>query len=75
MVLQEGGPVLSSLFWGASMPHILLNGALAHVNAQLEEFAPDAFGYSELPTVDCSLPSAESRPRSPGISLVWEKLP
>jgi hypothetical protein len=27
MVVQEGGPVLSALSWGASMPHVLLNGA------------------------------------------------
>src|SRR5215467_4244516 len=43
MIVQEGGPVLSSLSWGASMPHVLLNGAFAEVDAQLEQFAPDPF--------------------------------
>src|SRR5947209_7664950 len=33
MVVQESGPVLSSLSWGASMPHVLLNGAFADVDA------------------------------------------
>ncbi len=33
MVLQEGTPVLSSLSWYASMPHVLLNGAFADANA------------------------------------------
>ena len=36
MVLQEGGPVLSSPSWCASMPHVLLNGAFADADAQLE---------------------------------------
>jgi len=41
MMVQEGGPVLSSLSRCASAPHVLLNGLLAHVNAQLEQFATD----------------------------------
>ena len=33
MVVQESGPVLSSLSWGASIPHVLLNGAFADADA------------------------------------------
>jgi hypothetical protein len=33
MVVQESGPVLSSLSWGASMPHVLPNGAFADADA------------------------------------------
>ncbi len=33
VVVQESGPVLSSLSWGASMPHVLLNGAFADADA------------------------------------------
>ncbi len=36
MMVQEGGPVLTSSLRCASMPHVLLNGAFANVNAQLE---------------------------------------
>jgi len=41
MVVQEGGPVLSSWSCGANLPHVLLNGPLAHVNAQPKSFATD----------------------------------
>ena len=43
VVVQERGPGLSSLSWGADLSHVLLNSALRNVNAQLEQFAPDAF--------------------------------
>ncbi len=36
MIVQEGGPVLSSSSRCASRPHVLLNGAFADVNAKLE---------------------------------------
>jgi hypothetical protein len=36
------------------LPHVLLNGAFRNVDAQLEEFAPDAFSSEDG---DCPLPS------------------
>ena len=36
MRVQEGGPGLSSWSWGASRPHVLLNGAFADADAQFE---------------------------------------
>ncbi len=43
MVVQESGPVLSSLSWGASMPHVLLDGAFANADASFEEFTTNPF--------------------------------
>jgi hypothetical protein len=43
MVVQESGSVLPSLSWGASMPHVLLNGAFADADAQFEEFTTNSF--------------------------------
>jgi hypothetical protein len=39
---QEGGPFLSSSSsWCANSSHILLNGSLAHMDTQLEQFTTD----------------------------------
>ena len=43
MVLQEGGPGLSSSPWCASMPHIFLNGSFRDVNAQLQQLTTNTF--------------------------------
>ena len=43
MRMQERAPHLSSWPGGAYLPHVFLNGAFAHMNAQLEEFATDPF--------------------------------
>jgi hypothetical protein len=40
--VQEGLPGLSMWSAGAHSSHVLLNGALAHLDVQLEQFAPDA---------------------------------
>src|SRR5215813_11851308 len=43
MHVQEGLPGLSSWSCGVYSSHVLLNSPLAHADAQLEQFAPDAF--------------------------------
>ena len=72
MGVYERPPRLSSWPCGTDLPHVLLNGALADADAQFEQFAPDPLCSEDG---DCPLPSLSSRPRSPGRSLVWEKLP
>ncbi len=72
MGVYERPPRLSSWPGGTDQPHVLLNGALADADAQFEQFAPDPLCSEDG---DCPLPSLSSRPRSPGRSLVWEKLP
>jgi hypothetical protein len=58
MVLQEGGPGLSSQSGGTHGSHVLLNGAFAHVNAQLQKFTTNPFCSEDG---DCPLPSPLSR--------------
>jgi hypothetical protein len=58
MVLQEGGPGLSSRPGGTHGSHVLLNGAFAHVNAQLQKFTTNPFCSEDG---DCPLPSPLSR--------------
>jgi hypothetical protein len=47
MVLQEGGPGLSSPPWCASMPHIFLNGSFRDVHAQLQQLTTNTFSSPE----------------------------
>jgi len=61
---QEGLPGLPACSRCAHLPQIFLNGAFRNVNAQLEQFAPDAF-CSPQSIVPGHL--ASSRRRSPGI--------
>jgi len=70
MRVEERPPRLSSWPGGTQGSHGLLNGAFAHVNAQLQEFTTNPFCSEDA---DWPLPSPASRRRSPGRSLVWEK--
>jgi hypothetical protein len=47
MIAQKGRPLLSSGPQGANRSHILLNGPLAQVNAQFQEFATNPFSAPE----------------------------
>src|SRR5215467_11634182 len=47
VVAQKRAPLLPSWLVGANRPHVLLNGALAHVDAQFQEFTPYAFSTPE----------------------------
>jgi hypothetical protein len=51
---QKCAPLLPSWRLCANRPHGLLNGALAHVDAQFQEFTPYAFSTKDA---DCSSPS------------------
>jgi len=51
---QKGRPLLSSGLQGANVPHVLLNGPLAHVNVQFQEFATNPFSAEDA---DSSPPS------------------
>jgi len=44
LVAEEGRPGLSSRLWRTSTARALLNRALGHANAQLQEFTTDALG-------------------------------
>jgi hypothetical protein len=56
MSVNERPPRLSMWSCGAHSSHVLLNGAFRNVNAQLEEFASDAF-CSPQSVVPCHLPN------------------
>ncbi len=43
LIAQKGRPLLSSGLQGVNVPHIFLNGPLAHVNVQFQEFATNPF--------------------------------
>jgi len=58
MRVEERPPRLSSWPGGTHGSHVLLNGAFAHVNAQLQEFTTNPFCSEDG---DCPLPSLESR--------------
>ena len=47
VVAQKRTPLLPSWLVCANRPHVLLNGALAHVDAQFQEFTPYAFSTPE----------------------------
>src|SRR5215470_13823436 len=47
VVAQKGRPLLASWLVCANRPHVLLDGALAHVDAQFQEFTPYAFSTPE----------------------------
>src|SRR5215831_12608 len=48
MGVQESLPGLSMWSFGTHSSHVLLNGALADVDAELEQFAPDALCSPQL---------------------------
>jgi hypothetical protein len=43
VIVQECRPVLLSWLWCTNGSHVLLNGALAHVDAEFQSIAPDPF--------------------------------
>ncbi|SRR5258706_15870695 len=43
VIAQKGHPLLSSGLVCANLPHVLLNGPLAHVNVQFQKFATNPF--------------------------------
>ena len=47
VIAQKGRPLLSSGLQGANVPHILLNGPLAHVNVQFQAFTTNPFSAPE----------------------------
>ncbi len=47
LIAQKGRPLLSSGLQGVNVPHIFLNGPLAHVNVQFQEFATNPFSTPE----------------------------
>ena len=47
VIAQKGRPLLSSGLQGANVPHVLLNGPLAHVNVQFQEFSTNPFSAPE----------------------------
>jgi hypothetical protein len=54
VVAQKRAPLLPSWRLCANVPHVLLNGAFAHMNAPFQEFTPYAFSTEDG---DCSSPS------------------
>ena len=47
MSVQERRPVLSPWSWCADGSHVLLNGSLADVNAEFQEFPTDTLGSED----------------------------
>jgi hypothetical protein len=47
VIAQKGHPLLSSGLVCANLPHVLLNGPLAHVNVQFQKFATNPFSALE----------------------------
>jgi hypothetical protein len=39
MIVYKGSPLLSSWSWCVNLSHVLLDGSLAHPNAQFQEFS------------------------------------
>ncbi|HEX9134337.1 MAG TPA: hypothetical protein VF844_18765 [Ktedonobacteraceae bacterium] len=54
VIAQKGRPLLSSGLQGANRSLILLNGPLAHVNVQFQEFSTNPFSAEDA---DSSPPS------------------
>jgi hypothetical protein len=53
VVVQERRPVLPSWLWWTNGSHVSLNGALAHVDTELQEFPTDTLSPEDG---DCSPP-------------------
>ncbi len=69
MAVKERPPHLTSCPCRAHRPHVLLNSAFRNVNAQLEQFAPDAF-CSPQSVVPCHLlDQGNSLCRKPSVLL------
>jgi hypothetical protein len=47
VIAEKRAPLLTSWLVGANRPHVLLNGALAHTQAQFQQFSTNALGSPE----------------------------
>ena len=47
MIAQKGRPLLSSWLVGAYLPHVLLDGPLAHMNAKFQELPTNTLSTPE----------------------------
>jgi hypothetical protein len=54
VVVQERRPLLSSWSWCVNMWHVLLDGALAHLHAEFQQFSTNPLSTEDG---DSSLPS------------------